>query len=105
VLQKLERQSEKCTHATKQGDVSNELPDAGTDLEDDDADILLEECPDSDNTEHSDPEPEEEDDEYRGVKVILSPMYFVVVPSYQLNHLTKQPLKLLYMLKNIFYGR
>jgi hypothetical protein len=79
VLQKLKQQSEKSTQATKQGDISNEPPDGGTDLDDDDADILLEECLDTDNTQDSDPEPEEEEEEeHRGVKVMLSPMYLII---------------------------
>jgi hypothetical protein len=50
--------------------LNNEPPVAGTDPEADDADILLEECLDSDITEDSDPEPEEEEEECTDIKVM-----------------------------------
>ncbi|PNF28755.1 ATP-dependent DNA helicase DDX11 [Cryptotermes secundus] len=62
-VKKLERPSEKYTEAAKQRDLNTETPVTGTDPEADDADILLEECLESDTTEDSDPEPEEQEDE------------------------------------------
>lgn len=55
--------------------MNNEPPVTGADPETDDADILLEECLDSDTTEDSDPEPEEEEEESKecgDIKVMLS---------------------------------
>jgi hypothetical protein len=77
----VERQLEKCTEAAKQKDLGNEPPVAGTDPEADDADILLEECLDSDTAEDSDQEPEEEEEEdskeYKDVKVMLSVLKYI----------------------------
>lgn len=63
--------------------MNNEPPVTGTDPEADDADILLEECLDSETTEDSDPEPEEQEQEEEGskeygdIKVMLSAFIYV----------------------------
>jgi hypothetical protein len=61
--------------ATKQLGMNNEQSVADSDPEADDADILLDECLDADNTEDCDPEPEEgadeeEEEEYNCIKVM-----------------------------------